>query len=1053
MKILMINDTLLYKVQICNTGSLSKDFARQAQYDMISGKTLDNFGSVARVRSGDMNVTHATTEIYNTHANWRFAIVVLACLCLHRDAFSVGQTQYVQSVAQKGSFPIAQRNRVTSIYYDATDWPGVVRAAGDLRSDISRVTGQTAAISSDPDRIAGNTIIVGTIGKSRIIDDLIHAGKIDVRQIAGKWESFFVQVVADPLPNVENGLVIVGSDKRGTIYGIYDLCEQMGVSPCYWWADVPIRHRNALFVKAGKYVQGPPSVKYRGIFINDESPDLSGWVREKFGTIPASSNPPIPPGVANYNSEFYARIFEAILRMKGNYLWPAMWNNAFNEDDPDNPKLADEYGIVMGTSHQEPMLRAQKEWDRRFQKTLGSWNYFKHPDILQDFWMQGIQRNKSFESIFTIGLRGENDTPMIPDATIAQSMALLEKIVSVQRKMIADEINPDVSKIPQLWCLYKEVLEYYNAGLRVPEDVTLLWPDDNWGNIRRLPTESERSRTGGAGIYYHFDYVGGPRNYKWINTVSLPTVWDQMSLAKEYGADRIWIVNVGHFKHVLLPAEFFLQLAWDTGRWTNRNIGEYTRLWAAREFGPQYAEDVAGIVDQYTKYNARRKPELLAPTTYALNDYQEADRIVADFRAIVTKAEEIYQKLPPEARDAFYDLVLFPAKACAQVNELYVAAGKNALYAQQGRAATNDLADRVQRLFDADAALMAYYNKNFAGGKWNHFMDQVHIGYTIWQDPQQNIMPRVTRIELPRVGAMGISLEGSSSVWPGASEDPLLPSFDALNRQRRYIDVFNRGKKSFAYTASAKESWIVLSSLNGTVAKEDRMWVTIDWDRVPKGTQRGTIRLAQSGGETVDIGILANRPSAVDRDTLDGFAEGAGYVSIEAEHFTKNLPAPQAQWGEIEGYGRTLSAMSILPGTARSVSPPNDSPCLEYKMYLFSPGRTSVLATFAPTLNFVPGRGLRYGVSFDNEAPQIITIVPRDFDARNGNREWEDCVRNASRTIRSTHELPKAGYHTLKIWMVDPGVVLEKIVVDLGGLKPSYLGPPESYHKVKKATD
>jgi len=971
---------------------------------------------------------------------------------MHQTGFAIGQDGYVLDVAEDGSFPIVQNGKASGIYTDPDDWPGILRAAGDLQSDIARITDIKPAVVSKSEELSGNVIIIGTVGKSRILDALVQAGKIDTGGISGKWETFFLQVVENPLPRIGRALVIAGSDKRGTIYGIYDLSEQMGVSPLSWWADVPPRHKDSLHVKPGIYRQGPPSVKYRGIFLNDEAPDLSNWVRETFGTVPVSDNPPIPEGVANYNSEFYARIFEVILRMKGNYLWPAMWNNAFNEDDPKNPELADEYGIVLGTTHQEPMLRAQKEWDRRHRTTLGSWNYYKHPDILQDFWREGIRRNKNYESILALGLRGANDTPMIPGGTVEQSMELLEKIVRVQREMIAEEINPDVTKVPQVWCLYKEVQQFYNAGLRVPDDVTLLWSDDNWGNLRRLPTAEERNRAGGAGIYYHFDYVGGPRNYKWINTVSIPKVLDQMTLAKEYGADRVWIVNVGHFKHVLFPTEFFLNLAWDTNRWTNRNIGQYSRIWAAREFGPQYAEEIADIVDTYTKYNARRKPELLAPTTYALNDYLEADRIVADFNAIASRAERIFLLLPEEARDAFYELVLFPAKACAQVNELYVKAGKNRFYAEQGRAGTNDLADRVQELFDADASLMDFYNNTYAGGKWNHFMDQVHIGYTIWQDPQQNVMPQVTRIELPQAASMGVSLEGSSLVWPDASEMPVLPVFDPFNRQRRYIDVFNRGAESFAYSIDTDSSWIVLSNMRGVVAKEERIWVSINWERVPKGVQRGTIRISRPGVESVEIEIPLNNTTRVSRDTLDGFVEGAGYVSIEAEHFTRNIPTKQARWEKIEGYGRTLSAMTTTPATAPSLNPTEEAPYLEYKMYLFTPGDISILATFAPTLNFNPDRGLRYGISFDDGATQVIDIVPKGFDARNGNREWEESVRNSSRTIRSSHTITKAGYHTLKIRMVDPAVVLERIVVDLGGLKPSYLGPPESFFRIESSS-
>jgi hypothetical protein len=974
-------------------------------------------------------------------------LVLLWSFGFKLNAHAIGQEAYVQNRATPGSFPIVQGARAAAIFVDPADWPGVIRAAKDLQADILRVTGRNTTVSANLNQLAGKPIIIGTIGKSDGIRRLVQSGKIDIKQIEGKWESFFLQVVQNPFPGIPSALVIAGSDKRATIYGIYDLCEQMGVSPLRWWADVPVRHKDALYIKPGKYLQGAPSVKYRGIFLNDESPDLSGWVSHTFGTVPLSENPPIPANVANYNHEFYSRIFEVILRMKGNYLWPAMWNNAFNEDDAENARLADEYGIVMGTSHQEPMLRAQKEWDRRFQKTLGSWNYYKNPNVLQDFWRNGLRRNKSYESILTVGLRGANDTPMIPGGTVAQSMALLEDIVGVQRKMIAEEINPNVAAVPQAWCLYKEVQEYYNAGLRVPDDVTLLWADDNWGNIRRLPTESERARSGGAGIYYHFDYVGGPRNYKWVNTISLPSVWEQMTRAKEYGADRIWIVNVGHFKHVLFPTEFFLQLGWNTNRWTNKNLGEYTRLWADREFGPRYADAIADVVDKYTKYNARRKPELLSPTTYSLTDYREAERIVDDFNAIRAEAEKIYASLPPTVRDAFYELVLFPVKACAQVQELYVAAGKNSLYARQGRATANDLADRVQELFDADAKLMNHYNQTFAGGKWSHFMDQVHIGYTIWQDPPSNVMPQVTRIELPPSASMGVSIEGSSSVWPGDSDAPRLPLFDAFNRQRYYVDVFNRGQSPFAYTAKPSEPWILVSMNQGNIEKERRLWISVDWKSVPKGLHEGILRISRSGGESVEIKVPIANPVSPTRETLKGFMAGAGYIAMEAEHYTRNLPAPQARWEKIEGYGKTLSAMTILPMKSKSVSPPENSPCLEYELYVPSPGKVEVVAIVAPTLNFVPGQGLRLAVSFDEETPRILDILPKDFDARNGNREWEDSVRNASRTIRSMHELAKAGTHTLKIWMVDPAVVLQRIMVDLGGLKTSYLGAPESYYK------
>ena len=975
------------------------------------------------------------------------ALLLVSVLLAPRDSLAIGQERYVEDVPSRDSFPIVQGNAAATIYVDSSDHVGVVRAANDLKADVARVTSLSPAISHEEKSLGKNAIIVGTIGKSRIIDQLIREGKIEIAQISGKWESFFVQVVPKPLPGVASALVICGSDKRGTIYGIYDLSEEMGVSPWYWWADVPVQHKDSLFVKAGKFVQGSPAVKYRGIFLNDEAPDLSNWITEKFGTVATGTNPPVPPGVANYNRQFYTNLFELILRLKGNYLWPAMWNNAFNEDDTNNPVLADEYGIVMGNSHQEPMLRAQKEWDRRYQKTLGSWNYAKHPEAVENFWREGIRRNKNFESIITIGLRGANDTPMAEGGPEA-NMALLKKIVGVQRKMIAEEVNPDVTKVPQLWCLYKEVLDFYNAGMRAPDDVTLLWAEDNWGNVRRLPTAEERQRSGGAGVYYHFDYHGGPRNYQWLNTSPIAKIWDQMSLAKQYGADRIWIVNVGHFKGCEFPLEYFMSLAWNSDRWTNDNIDEFTRLWAEREFGPVFAGDIADILSKYTKYNGRRKPELLAPNTYSLVNYQEAENVVADFKTITDRAEEIYNKLPADRRDAFYQLVLFPIKASALVNELYLAAGKNALFARQGRASANDFAAETRKLFQADTNLMAYYNHTFAGGKWNHFMDQTHLGYTTWQDPPQNSLRAIplAEIEVPDAAALGVVVEGSEFAWPGATNEAVLPTFDVFNQQRHYIDVFNKGKTSFNFTATASEPWITLGETTGTVEKDKRLWVSVDWSKAPKGAASGTVKLT---GTTNDIVVKVNafNPKEPTRDSLQGFVEGEGFVSIEPEHFTKKTDAGANRWIKIQDYGRTLSGMrATQPVDAPSATPGKDSPCLEYQMYLFSTGAVEVATITAPTLNFVPGRGLRFAVSFDDEAPQIITLVPGNYSAQNGNRDWEKSVADNARYAGSMHTLVKSGRHTLKFWMVDPGVVLQKIVVDLGGVKQSYLGPPESYH-------
>jgi hypothetical protein len=958
---------------------------------------------------------------------------------------AIGEPAAVSFSAAAGAFPLAGDAGAAPIWVDAADWPGVGRVAGDLRDDIERVTQvKPALVHTLPPR-AASLVVIGTIGRSSLIDGLVQEGRLDIAPVRGNWESWVTQVIEHPFPGVNRALVIAGSDKRGAIYGAYDLSEQIGVSPWYWWADVPAQRHRELYVKSGRVVHPSPVVRYRGIFLNDEAPDLTNWVRAKFGTAPVRADPPVPAGVANYNRDFYARIFEVILRLRGNYLWPAMWSNAFNEDDPANARLADEYGIVMGTSHQEPMLRAQKEWDRRYLATVGAWNYAREPERLAGFWREGIRRNKGFESIVTLGLRGANDTEMAPGGPAA-NRALLERIIDVQRGILREEIGPDLTQVPQVWCLYKEVKDYYDSGMRVPDDVTLLWGDDNWGNLRRLPTAAERRRSGGAGIYYHFDYHGSPRSYQWVNTNPLPKVWEQMSLAARYGADRVWIVNVGHFKGYELPTEFFLNLAWNPARWTGENLGEFTRQWAGRQFGAPHAEEIAEILDQYAKFNGRRKPELLAPDTYSLVNYREAEKVAGDYLALAARAEVVEQDLPAEARDAFDELAGFPTQASALVNQLYLAAGRNELFAAQGRASANDWATRTQEIFRQFMALTADYNGLLAGGKWDHFMDQTVLGYTGWRDPPVNSLSavRLAAVAAAPAPSLGVAAEGSAAAWPGSSERAALEDFDSVNRQRHYFEVFNRGTGAFAFKAAADQPWIVLGQTAGTLGPDTRIWVSIDWNRAPLGRAEGTIRIAGAGA-AVAIRVPTFRTSQITRETLDGFVEGQGYVSIEPEHFTRKRSAPLEDWNRIEGDGRTLSGMRADSPPEAAIDPLRAAgACLEYRLYLFSAGTARVTAITAPTLNFVPLRGLRYAVSFDDETPQIVTLVPAPYKAQNGNAAWELSVSNNAHYGQSDHPLGAPAYHTLKIWMIDPGVVLQKLIVDLGGLKPSYLGPPES---------
>ena len=935
------------------------------------------------------------------------------------SAFALGQTQYVQMKAVPGGFAIAQPKSTATIYVDAQDLWGVQRAAGDLQADVHRVTGLTPRLTHSS-QLPAHAILIGTIGQSAVIDRLIAEKKIDVSAIRGQWESTLIQIVQNPLPGVQSALVIAGSDKRGTIYGIYDISEEIGVSPWYWWADVPVQHHSTLFVQPGtRIVYGAPAVKYRGIFLNDEAPSLTNWVNAKYG---------------GFNHLFYTKVFELLLRLRANYLWPAMWNSAFNEDDPLNPKLANDYGIVMGTSHHEPMLRSQQEWKRHGK---GPWNYATNAEELNDFWTKGIVRNGNYESTITVGMRGDGDKPM----AATDDISLLEKIVADQRQIIASHRTPTIASDPQVWALYKEVQGYYEKGMRVPEDVTLLWSDDNWGNIRRLPTPEERKRSGGAGVYYHVDYVGDPRSYKWLNTYSITKIWEQMHLAWQYDATRIWILNVGDLKPMEFPMEFFLTYARNPERWNQSNLQQYTQMWATREFGPEHAAEIADLISTYTQYNARRKPEQLAPDTFSPVHYDEASRVYAEWQSLTDRAEKLESKLPADQRDAYFELVLYPAKASAIVNELYILAGKNHLYAAQGRASTNDLAQQARALFAQDEAMTNAYNHTLAHGKWDHMMDQTHIGYTFWNEPPLNAMPGVQWVQPDSGAHMAVAAEDVPFAVGNAYETLRMLPFDVYNQQTQWLDVFNRGDKPFTYTASADQPWIVLSAAHGAVDKDQRLQVQMDWSQVPVGEANGTITFTQTGGTSVHVRVQALHPAAPARDALDGFVEARNYVSIEAAHTTATTTANDVRWVNIPGYGETLSAMTTLPVTAASVLPPQPSASLQYKMYLFTGGDYQVQAILAPTLNFVPGRGLRYAISFDDQPPQIVDALAHNSDA-----DWAKAVSDGVRKVTATLSVQQPGYHTLKFWRVDPGVVLEKLVVSQGRIPESSLGPPESYH-------
>lgn len=824
--------------------------------------------------------------------------LVLTTMVKAADPFiSFGKTEN-SMVLKEGSSGL-------TLFSDSDSDKGILRAVANLQSDFQKVTGIQPYLNSQNSGVNGMLIIIGEAGKSKTVDALIKQKKIDGKSLLGKNEKFIIQNISNPFPGVSEAIVIAGSDKRGTIYGIYEMSQQIGVSPWYYWADVPVAKKENLYFKKGIYTDGEPAVEYRGIFLNDEEPSLGSWARATFGGI---------------NSKFYEKVFELILRMKGNYIWPAMWGKAFYDDDALSGPLANEMGIVMGTSHHEPMALAQTDWHRYIKRNNlpNVWDYSKNAEVLQKFWKSGLERSKNWEKLVTVGMRGDGDEAMGEGTNIS----LLEKIVKDQRKIIADVTGKKPERTPQVWALYKEVQDYYDKGMRVPDDVILLFCDDNWGNVRKLPDLSKPLHKGGYGMYYHFDYVGGPRNSKWINISPIQRVWEQMNLSYEHKVDKVWVVNVGDLKPMEFPISFFLDMAWNPKQFNANNLFQYTEKWSAQQFGEKHAKEIAEMINTYAKYNRRVTPETLNWKTYSLENYNEFETVLNDYRALALKALRLKQDIPAEYQDAYYQLVLYPIDACSNLYEMYYAVAKNRELAAKKDPEANQYADQVKQCFERNADLDNYYNNVMAGGKWQHMMDQMRIGYKTWADGKENIMPEVT------------------------------------------------------YVSEAD---------------------------IPK--------------EKI-------------------FQEKNGYVSIEAEHFARMHNSQRIHWEVIPDFGKTKSGVTTFPQNAYPKA--DENVYLEYDMNFESKGEFEVQLLLAPTLNFNHNKGLRYEISFDGQAPQMVNFNGH-YKGELGRWQSEHIIRSITR-----HQISQPGKHTLRFRVLEPGIVLEKILINTGGLKPSYLGAPES---------
>lgn len=709
-------------------------------------------------------------------------------------------SEYQKEAELPSSYVVSQgRSEDFTLFADGTT-ATLVTAPGDaavchiaadlLAEDIEQVCGMKPQVTQDSAGLSGSVVFIGTLGKSALIDSLAAAGKLDVSDVSGQWETFVLQVVDHPVDGVEKGLFIVGSDRRGTAFGVFDLSEKMGVSPWYWWADVPVKHRDTIIIRRGRYQEGPPSVKYRGIFINDEDWGLHPWAKNTYA-----------PEDGYIGPKTYRKVFELLLRLKANYLWPAMHacTKAFNAFEEDK-MIADDYAIVMGSSHCEQMLRNNVwewyKWSPSDGSSRGDWDWCTNSAKITEYWSDRVKVNAPYENVYTMGMRGIHDSGMpCSGATDAQkAQAMSDEIFPAQRQMLADWVNPDPSKVPQIFCPYKEVLGLYNMDMQVPDDITLVWPDDNYGYIRRLSNSTERGRFGRSGVYYHFSYLGPPDDYLWLCSTPPALVWEEMKKAYDYGADRVWIFNVGDIKPAEICTDFAMRMAWDIDRYDQTNIQSYLEQWAWCQFGRDYKDQIAEIMVEYYRLGQTRKPEHMSAdgATFSMTHYNDEMQCRIDaYQSLDDKAAAIYESLSDACKDAFYELVLYPIRGASLMNQKILYAQKSIQYAAQGRVSANQYAAMSQTAYQQIITETAFYNDSVANGKWKNVISYKPLDRTVFG------MPATSTVDPVSGSSMGVVLEGQMSDVADSTE-PAQP----------FSDDFSDGQAD-GWLASNAGRWVV----------------------------------------------------------------------------------------------------------------------------------------------------------------------------------------------------------------------------------------------------
>ena len=963
-------------------------------------------------------------------------------------AVSAGHAQvavHEKSPETKYAFTLASPRQTAAILYDASDAAVVKRAAELFAADVEAVTGRRPQVTSATGE-TGPAVIVGTVGGSALIRRLSEAGKIDTAPLEGAWERYLIQTVANPLPGIRKALVIAGSDRRGAAYGLFTLSELIGVSPWYWWADVPVKKHAALHVDAPPTYSQTPSVRYRGIFLNDEDWGLTPWASQTF-----------EPERGNIGPRTYAKVCELLLRLKANYLAPAMHpvSTSFNQI-PENKLVADTFAIVMGSTHCEPLLlNTASEWDTQ---TMGPWNYDKNKEGINRVLTQRVRENSPYENVYTLALRGLHDGAMSTTLPMHEKVRMLQQALLDQRQILAENIDRPVETVPQAFTPYKEVLEIYSNGLELPDDVTIVWPDDNYGYMKRLSGVREQRRTGRSGVYYHVSYLGVPHSYLWFSTTPPSLMYEELRKAYDTTADRLWLLNCGDLKGSEMQVSLFLDMAWDIGRFTADNVVTYPARWLAGIFGEAYYDRLEAMTREHLRLAFPRKPEYmgwgyhwnrfdhnceqLTDTDFSFTNYDEAPRRLEAYRKLGARAEALLHEIGDEARPAFYQLVYYPLRGAELMNRMTLGGQRNRWYARQGRAATNAVRDEVQRCYDSLQVITRGYN-SLLGGKWNHMMSM-----------RQNYDGVSAYFNLPHLathdaaGAPRLALQVAGEDVTGARAFHALPAFDNYLRRTYPVEIYNRGGGTLAWTAHASEPWVVLSKSAGKTADEERITVGIDWEKAPSGNAVPAQIVFRAGEQSEKVLVSLFNPTAPSRAELRGiYVENNGCVSIPAAGCHRVRENDRIKITAVEDLGIEGPALQLGDPTAPlQIFRSRDVPCAEYDFYAFDAGSVDVYTYVLPTFPLHADRDFRIGENTNTDTKYSVQIddgalaTPSSSHVEYAQVWFESVLRNCA-VNKSTLHIDKPGCHTLRIRVGDPGIVLQKIVLDFGGMKRSYLGP------------